>query len=159
MGSFAPFPRGLSCPPRSRRRGAAVGKSRITRAVREANAAVEESNATGAPLDEVLDMRRERRATHVAASQEVVEAYNDAATRLRDRGVPEDRVAVALSMDDIQRLRVGAPVDRRGFSKGAGVAATALAAAGLTGSSVLRPARAEAATAPRHLSSAAGSRA
>ena len=52
-------------------------------------------------------------------------------------------------MDDIQRLRVGAPVDRRGFLKGAGVAATALAAAGLTGSSVLRPARAEAATAPR----------
>ena len=65
-----------------------MSKSRITRAVREANAAVEESNATGAPLDEVLDMRRERKATHVAASQEVVEAYNDAATRLRDRGAP-----------------------------------------------------------------------
>lgn len=126
-----------------------MSRSRITRAIREANAAVEESNATGAPIDEVVDMRRERKATHVAASQEVVEAYNDAAARLHERGAPEDRVAVALSMDDIQRLRVGAPVDRRGFLKGAGVGAAALATAGLTGCSLLRPARPEAASAPR----------
>lgn len=126
-----------------------MSRSRITRTLREANAAVEESNATGAPLDEVMDMRRERKAAHTAASREVVEAYNDAAAGLRERGAPEDRVAVALAMDDIHRLRGGARVDRRGFLKGAGVAAAALAAAGLSGKTVLRPARAEAATGPR----------
>ncbi|HEX2589671.1 MAG TPA: FAD-dependent oxidoreductase [Gaiellales bacterium] len=118
--------------------------SKLVRMLREAHAAVGESRRTGMPLDEVTDARQERRRVHVAASREVVEAYNDAARRLREHGSPDDRLRAALAMDDLHRLRTGAPVDRRGFLKGAGVTAASLAAAG-----VLRAAPARAAAAPR----------
>jgi hypothetical protein len=89
--------------------------SKLVRMLREAHAAVGESRRTGMPLDEVTDARQERRRVHVAASREVVEAYNDAARRLREHGSPDDRLRAALAMDDLHRLRTGAPVDRRGF--------------------------------------------
>ena len=55
--------------------GTAVKK--INRVVHEADATVRESQETGAPIDEVFDMRAERQAEHVAASQPVVDDYND----------------------------------------------------------------------------------
>ena len=50
---------------------------KISRVVREADATVRESQETGAPIDEVFDMRAERQAEHVAASQPVVDDCND----------------------------------------------------------------------------------
>jgi len=123
---------------------------KIKHVVREADATVRESRETGAPLDEVFEMRAERRAEHVAASQPVVEDYNEAAARLRERGTDEDRLAAWAAMEDLNALGTGKRVDRRTFFKGAGTAAAGLAALSLGGSTVLRPARANAATtAPR----------
>ncbi len=116
--------------------------------MREAHAVCEESAATGAPIDEVIEIRAERREEHVAASREVVEAYNDAAKRSQQRGAPEDHAAKFAAMEDIHRLGRSEPFDRRQFLKGAGVAA-GIAAASLVGSSTLSPTRAGAATAPK----------
>jgi len=123
---------------------------KIKQVVREADATVRESLETGAPIDEVFEMRAERLAEHVAASQPVVEDYNEAAARLRERGTGEDRLAVWAAMEDLNHLGSGTRVDRRTFFKGAGTVAAGLAAASLGASTILRPARANAATtAPR----------
>ena len=123
---------------------------KIRHVVREADATVRESRETGAPFDEVFEMRAERHAEHVTASQPVVEDYNEAAARLRERGTDEDRLAVWAAMEDLNALGSGRRVDRRRFLKEAGTAAAGLAALSLGGSTILRPARASAATkAPR----------
>ncbi|MEX2439735.1 MAG: NAD(P)/FAD-dependent oxidoreductase [Actinomycetota bacterium] len=121
-------------------------KKKISQVVHEADATVRESRETGAPIDEVFELRAERRAEHVAASQPVVDDYNEAAARLRERGTAEDRLAVWAAMGDLNRLSTGRRVDRRRFLKGAGAAAAGLAALSLGGSTVLRPAPANAAT-------------
>ncbi|MEX0833686.1 MAG: FAD-dependent oxidoreductase [Actinomycetota bacterium] len=123
---------------------------KIKQVVREADATVRESRETGAPIDEVFEMRAERRAEHVAASQPVVEDYNEAAARLRERGTDEDRLAVSAAMEDLNHLGSGRRIDRRTFFKGAGTAAAGVAALSLGGSTILQSARANAATsAPR----------
>jgi hypothetical protein len=122
---------------------------KISRVVREADATVRESQETGAPLDEVFDMRAERQAGHVAASQPVVDDYNEAAERLRERGTDEDRLAAWAAMEDLNALGTGRRLDRRKFFKEAGVAAAGLAALTTAGSTILRATPANAATAPR----------
>ena len=122
---------------------------KISRVVREADATVRESQGTGAPLDEVFDMRAERQAERVAASQPVVDDYNEAAERLRERGTEEDRLAVWAAMEDLNGLGTGRRLDRRKFFKEAGVAAAGLAALTTAGSTILRATPANAATAPR----------
>jgi len=118
---------------------------KINHVVREADATVRESRETGVPIDEVFDKRAERNAEQVAASQPVVEDYNEAAMRLRERGTDEDRLAVWAAMEDLNHLGSRRRIDRRSLLKGAGLAALALG-----GSTILQPARAVAATsAPR----------
>jgi hypothetical protein len=90
---------------------------KISRVVREADATVRESQDTGVPLDEVFDMRAERHAEQVAASQSVVEDYNEAAARLRERGTEEDRLATWAAMEDLNALGTGRRLDRREFFK------------------------------------------
>ena len=122
---------------------------KVSRVVREADATVRESQETGAPLDEVFDMRAERQAEHVAASQPVVDDYNEAAERLRERGTEEDRLATWAAMEDLNALGTGRRLDRRQFFKEAGIAAAGLAALTTAGSTILRATPANAATAPR----------
>ena len=120
---------------------------KIKQVVREADATVRESRETGAPLDEVFEMRAERHAERVAASQPVVEDYNEAAAQVRERGTVEDRLAALAAMEDLNHLGSGRRVDRRTFFKGAGTAAAGLAALSVGGSTILQAARANAATA------------
>jgi monoamine oxidase len=122
---------------------------KISRVVREADATVRESQETGAPLDEVFDMRAERQAEHVAASQPVVDDYNEAAEKLRERGTEADRLAAWAAMEDLNALGTGRRLDRRKFFKEAGVAAAGLAAFTAAGSTILRATPAKAAIAPR----------
>jgi monoamine oxidase len=125
------------------------GVKKISRVVREADATVRESRDTGAPIDEVFDMRKERRAEHVAASRPVVDDYNEAAEKLRERGTDEDRLAAWAAMEDLNALGTGRRLDRRTFFKEAGVAAAGLAALTTAGSTILRATPANAATTPR----------
>ncbi|HEY5628573.1 MAG TPA: NAD(P)/FAD-dependent oxidoreductase [Candidatus Limnocylindrales bacterium] len=90
---------------------------------REASAAGAEAAATGAPIDEVTDLRAERRVEARARAGEALEAYNDAVRRVAERGGPEDVAARWVAAENLKR------VGRRDFLKGAGMAAVALAAA------------------------------
>ena len=100
-----------------------TARSTLGRMLREAGAAGGESGATGIPLDEVTDLRAERRLEVRAQAREAVDAYNTAVRRVAERGAPEDRAARWLAMENLKR------VGRRDFLKGAGLAAVALAAA------------------------------
>ena len=136
------------------RKGLVMGRSvrsDLTRRLREAHAACEESAATGIPLDEVSGMRAERRAAQRRAAREAAEAYNDAVRRVRERGAPEDHVAKWVAMENVKR------VGRREFLKGAGTAAAGIAAAGLAGGVVFEPRRASAATSKQPASTGTGS--
>jgi monoamine oxidase len=120
---------------------------KLSRTLREADSVVEESRATGSPVEEVLDRRAEQRARHVAESREVVEEYNDAARLVRENGSPEDRLRAWAALDDVNRLGTGASLDRRRFLRTAGLAAASVAVGTATGATVLRPAPAAAAAA------------
>lgn len=115
-------------------------RSEFSGRLREAQAACEESAATGLPIGEVSGMRAERRRGQRRAAQEAVEAYNDAVRRVLERGAPEDHVAKLVAMENVKR------VGRREFLAGAGKAAAGVAAAALAGGLVLEPRRASAAT-------------
>lgn len=119
---------------------------RMSRTLREASSVVAESRDTGAPVEEILERRSVERHRHVAGSREAVEEYNEAARLVRENGAPEDRLRAWAALEDVNRLGTGAPLDRRRLLKHAGLAAAAFAAASATGATVLRPARAEAAT-------------
>lgn len=72
--------------------------------LREAADANRESMATGVPLDEVTDMRAERRLERHAASTERLQIYNDAVQRVTARGGLEDHIAKWIAMGNL-RLR------------------------------------------------------
>jgi monoamine oxidase len=112
----------------------------LTRRLREAHAACEESAATGIPIGEVSGMRADRRAGQRRAAREAAEAYNDAVRRVDERGAPEDHMAKWVAMENVRR------VGRREFLQGAGKAAAGITAAALAGSAVFEPRRASAAT-------------
>ena len=61
---------------------------KLKRMIQEAHAASAEADATGLPIEEVSQLRAERRERNIAASREVVEGYNDAAKRVLERGTP-----------------------------------------------------------------------
>jgi hypothetical protein len=103
--------------------------------LREARAAAMESDATGTPIDEVTDMRDERRVKVRSQAREAAEAYNAAANRVRERGAPEDHAAAAIALENIKR------VGRRDFLKGT-------AAAGFATAAMFRPRGTAAASAP-----------
>jgi monoamine oxidase len=100
-----------------------TARSALGRMLREARAAGDESAATGVPIDEVTDLRAERRRAARAQAREAVDAYNDAVHRVAARGAPDDLADRWLAMENLKR------VGRRDFLKGAGLAAVALAAA------------------------------
>jgi monoamine oxidase len=100
-----------------------TARSALGRMLREAGAARVEAAATGVRIDEVTDLRAERRAAVRAQAREAVEAYNDAVRRVVERGAPEDLAARWLATENLRR------VGRRDFLKGVGLAAIALAAA------------------------------
>jgi monoamine oxidase len=114
--------------------------SDLTRRLREAHAACEESAATGVPIDEVADIRAGRRVCQRRTACEVVETYNDAAQRVLERGAPEDHLAKWVAMENVKR------VGRREFLTGAAKAGAGIAASVLVGGTVLRPERAVAGT-------------
>ena len=114
---------------------------KLKRMMQEAHAASAESAATGIPIGEVSELRAERRNQNIAASREVVETYNDAAKRVRERGALEDHVAKARALENVHRVGRGQPpIARRHFLKLAGIAAAAF---------VARPRRAQGAQLPR----------
>jgi len=102
---------------------------KLKRMMQEAHAVSAESAATGIPIGEVSELRAARRNQNIAASREVVETYNDAAKRVRERGAREDHVAKALALENVHRVGRGQPpIARRHFLKLAGIAAAAFAA-------------------------------
>ena len=116
--------------------------SRLTYLLREAQAAAEESAATGIPVDEVTGIRAERRAQARANTREMLQLYNAAAARAADRGTPADLAARDAAMRRFRLAAAGA--SRRTVLKGAGAAAAAVA-----GTAIARPAPARAAGQPR----------
>jgi monoamine oxidase len=106
--------------------------SAIGRMLHEAGAAGGEAAATGVPIDEVTDLRVERRLEACGRAREAVDSYNDAVRGVAERGAPEDLAARWLAMENLRR------VGRRDFLKGAGLATVALAA----GAVLPRPIRA-----------------
>ncbi len=113
--------------------------SRLTYLLREAQAAGEESVATGVPIDDVTGIRAERRARTRANTREMLQAYNAAAARAAERGAAEDLAARDAAMDRFRLAAAG--VSRRTVLKGAGAGAAAAAA----GAAAARPAAARAA--------------
>src|SRR6266496_4927338 len=101
--------------------------SDLTRRLREAHAACEESAATGVPIDEVADIRAGRRVCQRRTACEVVETYNDAAQRVLEREAPEDHLAKWVAMENVKR------VGRREFLTGAAKAGVGVAALALVG--------------------------
>jgi hypothetical protein len=93
--------------------------SDLTRRLREAHAACEESAATGVPIDEVADIRAGRRVRQRRIACDAVETYNDAAQRVLERGAPEDHLAKWVAMENVKR------VGRREFLTGAAKAGPA----------------------------------
>ncbi|TAN33670.1 hypothetical protein EPN29_05175 [bacterium] len=124
--------------------------------LREAKEANQEAAATGVPLDEVTDMRAERRAHARAGAKERLETYNDAARRVVERGSQEDHVDKWVAMGNLRLARSAGRdeafggnaqedrvarwfasqdklMTRRTLLKGAGAAAAGLAAAAMLG--------------------------
>jgi monoamine oxidase len=85
--------------------------SRAADVLREAKEANQESALTGIPLDEVSEMRAERRAVERAASRERLESYNSAVQRVIERGAPEDHVDKWVAMRNL-RMRRSVTVDK-----------------------------------------------
>jgi monoamine oxidase len=109
-------------------------RSKLSRMLREAQAATQESAATGVPIDEVSAIRAQRHSVQRATAREAAEVHRDAVARVRERGAHDDHVAAAVAIENVRR------VGRREFLAGAGATAAALA-----GGTLLRPRAASAA--------------
>lgn len=110
-----------------------MGRSELTAALREAQAACTESSSTGMPVDEVSGLRAQRRADRRRLTAEALHAYNDAVRRVRERGAPQDHRDRAAAMAGLRQ------VGRRDFLKGTGQTAAGLAVAGLAGRAAFEP--------------------
>lgn len=119
---------------------ARMGRSAMTRRLREAHAASDESAATGVPIDEVAGIRAARDAAQAARAREAAEAYGDAVDRVLGRGAPEDHMAKAVAMENITR------VGRREFLAGVGRIAAGAAVAAMGADALLGASPAAAAT-------------
>ena len=117
--------------------------SRLTYLLREAQAAGDESAATGVPIDEVTPLRAERRAATRANTREMLQMYNAAAERAAERGAPADLAARDAAMGRFRLAATGA--SRRTVLKGAGTTAAAAVAA----AAIARPTPARAGSQPR----------
>lgn len=117
-------------------------RSDLTRQLREAHAACEESAATRITVNEVVEMRAERRGQQHASAHEAVQVYNDAVKRVLERGAPKDHVAKEMAFRDLKR------VSRRDFLKGTGKAVPASPPRRLWAPPCFRPTRASAAIQP-----------
>jgi hypothetical protein len=89
-----------------------TARSALGRMLQEAGAAGNEAAATGAPIDEVSDLRSERRAEVRARAREAADAYNDAVRRVAEPGAAEDPAARWVAMENVKR------VGRRDFLMG-----------------------------------------
>jgi hypothetical protein len=89
-----------------------TARSALGRMLQEAGAAGNEAVATGAPIDEVSDLRSERRAEVRARAREAADAYNDAVRRVAEPGAAEDPAARCVAMENVKR------VGRRDFLMG-----------------------------------------